>query len=453
MHNLAQLQSGELKGIKHLKIQGDFRHFPTEIFSLADTLEILDLTNNRLTELPANMADLYQLKTLFLNNNQFTEVPDVLASCPQLDLISLKSNQIAHFKEYAVPKKTRWLILTDNQLTQLPDSIGKLQHLQKFMLAGNQLTSLPESMRHCKNLQLLRIAANQLNELPSWIEELPKLAWLAFAGNPFSQPEKQKAPGLVKVTQADFHLQEQLGQGASGVIHKAVWKQHELSDQQAEVAIKLFKGGITSDGYPEDELHASLNVGRHPNLVEVTAHINDAGQSGLVMNLIPEHFINLGQPPSLQSCTRDQFTEGYQLNLSEVLKISLAMADTLQHLHNKQISHGDLYAHNILIDHQANVLFGDFGAASDFSVLPTSQQQLIKITEIRAFGYLLEDLLSLINTNETAIKITASQMQPLIDLKNTCIQCKPDSSLQFTEIKAQLTSLTNEFNCTLLKAI
>lgn len=436
VHSLAQLQSGELKGIQHLKVEAELTSFPADIFDLADSLEILDLSNNKLSELPKNLAELSQLKTLFLNNNLFTEVPEVLSSCPQLDLISLKSNQVAQFKEHAVPKNTRWLILTDNKLAQLPSSIGDLQCLQKFMLAGNQLKSLPDSMRHCQNLQLLRIAANQLSELPLWIGELSKLSWLAFAGNPFSQRSNRKAPNLPKATQTEFHIQEQLGQGASGVIHKAIWKQLELSDKEVEVAIKLFKGGITSDGYPEDELHASLSVGLHPNLIEVTGHINDKNQSGLVMNLIPGHFTNLGLPPSLESCTRDHFADDYQLNETEVIKIAVAMADTLEHLHDKQISHGDLYAHNILIDHQANILFGDFGAASDFSVLPEKQQCIIKTIEIRAFGYLLEDLLSLIHSKEETILI-----KKLTDLKNIYIQCNQESSIHFVDIKNKLTSI------------
>lgn len=442
MHSLVQLQSGELKGIQHLKIEAQLTYFPSEIFDLADSLEVLDLSNNQLSELPNNFADLHQLKTLFLNNNLFTDVPEILASCPQLDVISLKSNQVAQFKEHAVPKKTRWLILTDNRLTQLPNSIGDLHHLQKFMLAGNQLKCLPEAMRQCQSLQLLRIAANQLTELPIWLGELPRLAWLAFAGNPFSQSSNRKTLCLPTATQAEFHLLEQLGQGASGVIHKAIWNQVGLSVKK-EVAIKLFKGGITSDGYPEYELHASLNVGRHPNLVEVTGQINDENQSGLVMNLIPGSFINLGLPPSLESCTRDQFEDGYQLNQTEVLKIALAMADTLDHLHDKQISHGDLYAHNILIDHQANILFGDFGAASDFSLLSASQQQIIKTAEIRAFGYLLEDLLSLIDSNDEneLLKTPSTQIKKLIDLKNIYIQCGPKSNIQFSDIKTQLTSL------------
>jgi serine/threonine protein kinase len=53
--------------------------------------------------------------------------------------------------------------------------------------------------------------------------------------------------------------------------------------------------------------------------------------------------------------------------------------------------HGDLYAHNILIDEKDSCYLGDFGAASFYDV---GNKDFEKI-EVRAFGCLLEDLLKL----------------------------------------------------------
>ena len=58
MQTLSQLLSGELKGIKTLKLSCELKIFPKEIFDLADTLEILDLSNNQLSQLPDNFSDL-----------------------------------------------------------------------------------------------------------------------------------------------------------------------------------------------------------------------------------------------------------------------------------------------------------------------------------------------------------------------------------------------------------
>ena len=66
-----------------------------------------------------------------------------------------------------------------------------------------------------------------------------------------------------------------------------------------------------------------------------------------------------------------------------------------EHLHERQVCHGDLYAHNTLFDQQANIIFGDFGAASMYHMLPENIQQGIKIIEQRALIYFIDDLLSI----------------------------------------------------------
>jgi tRNA A-37 threonylcarbamoyl transferase component Bud32 len=69
------------------------------------------------------------------------------------------------------------------------------------------------------------------------------------------------------------------------------------------------------------------------------------------------------------------------------------MQDVFNHLHENQVSHGDLYAHNILFDQQANIIFGDFGAATMHHMLIDLQQVKIKQIEQRALSYLIHDLL------------------------------------------------------------
>ena len=182
MHTISDIKEGLLKHATHLQISENLTEFPKEIYELAETLEKLDLSGNQLSELPDDLPRLTQLKILFLSNNQFTKLPMVLADCPKLEMIGFKHNQITEVPENSLPLATRWLILTDNAITKLPDSMGELKSLQKLALAGNQITSLPESMGQCRALQLIRLSANKLTGLPDSLFQLPKLAWLAFAG-------------------------------------------------------------------------------------------------------------------------------------------------------------------------------------------------------------------------------------------------------------------------------
>jgi hypothetical protein len=398
LYTLSQLKSGQLAGITHLSLSDNLTEFPKEILLLADTLEVLDLSNNKLISLPKELKQLKKLKILFASNNLFTTLPEALGPCENLEMVGFKANKINSVPANSLPLKLRWLILTDNQLTTLPDTLGQRPRLQKLALAGNRLTELPQSFGLLHNLELLRISANELTSYPNQLLTLPKLAWITFSGNPFSRSDVQ-VKSVPQVSSASFKLLNILGQGASGVISKAVWydKQDVFPD---EVAVKIFKGALTSDGYPEDELKACLKVGTHPNLVQSLAQVNEKNCLALVMALIPEHFSNLGLPPTFASCTRDTFTQDFTLSIEQIAKVISQMQAVFNHLLKKQVCHGDLYAHNTLLDQNANIIFGDFGAASMYHMLNDTQQAHIQQIEKRALKIFITDLLSICAEND-----------------------------------------------------
>jgi len=402
LHTLSQLKSGELSGIRHLTLSENLTSFPLEILSLADSLEILDLSNNQLTSLPEEVIQLQRLKIIFASNNRFETVPEALGQCVNLEMVGFKSNKIDHVPENSLPPKLRWLILTDNQISALPDSLGERPRLQKLALAGNRLTHLPQTLAQSKNLELVRISANQLLECPDQLLSLPKLAWFAFSGNPFSQSDVN-IQSVPKMPSSSFTLQKVLGKGASGVISKAYWNQHQALFPD-DIAVKVFKGEITSDGYPKDELQACLKVGDHPNLVTSLAQVDENGYLALIMNLIPPHYNNLGLPPCFQSCTRDTFPVNFTLSIEQIDKIVAQMNDVFTHLHANQVCHGDLYAHNALFDDQANLIVGDFGAATIYHMLNEQQQTQIKKIEHRALNHFIDDLLSVCSEEDKLSK-------------------------------------------------
>lgn len=391
MHTVSQLKSGELVGTQRLSISENLTDFPMEILSLADSLEVLDLSNNQLSSLPSELIQLRKLKIIFASNNLFKALPEVLGQCPNLEMVGFKSNQIKHVSESSLPKQLRWLILTDNELEMLPNSLGERPRMQKLALAGNKLTTLPENLSNLHNLELVRISANQLTECPDHLLGLPKLSWLAFSGNPFSRSDILN-DSVPQVASTSYQLEQVLGQGASGVISKATWLE-EQAQLPCDIAVKVFKGEVTSDGYPEDELQACLKVGNHPSLVQSLAQVKEDGYLALIMSLIPAHFANLGLPPSLQSCTRDTFPNDFSLTIDQIDKMVNQMKEVFEHLHSNQVCHGDLYAHNTLFDAQANIIFGDFGAATMYHMLSEAQQVKVKAIEYRALQHFIDDLL------------------------------------------------------------
>jgi hypothetical protein len=433
MHTLEALRAGELVGIKRLDLAADLTEFPAEIFDLADSLEVLNLSGNRLTDLPPDLTRLYKLRILFCSDNRFTHVPEVLGQCADLEMIGFKANQIAHLSAKALPPKLRWLILTDNRLQQLPAEIGACTNLQKLMLSGNRLRELPREMAGCTRLELLRIAANRFERLPDWLLRLPRLAWLAYAGNPFSDAIEQKAIASLAIEHIDWRtldVQHTLGEGASGIIYRA----HRTTEQGVHpVAVKVFKGTVTSDGLPRSEKSACLVAGEHPNLIPVHGrlHGHPADAIGMVMPLIEPSFINLAGPPSLESCTRDVYASEARFTFEQLLGIARGVASAAAHLHAKGVMHGDLYAHNILWNEKGKCLLGDFGAASFLPTQDETLRQGLQRIEVRAFAFLLEELQARCDVSSDALR----------DLQIRCARHEVDARPSFDEIARELASL------------
>jgi predicted Ser/Thr protein kinase len=394
MQTLSQLLSGQLAGATKLKLSCGLTEVPEAVFGLAETLEILDLSGNEISSLPVHFGLLKKLKIAFFSDNRFTEFPAVLADCPELDIIGFKANQIASIPETALAAHLRWLILTNNCLETLPASIGKCTRLQKCMLAGNRLKALPPEMAGCTSLELLRIAANQLAVLPEWLYQLPRLSWLAVAGNPCCVVRESDS-SLAEINWQELQVTEQLGEGASGFVSKALWQNSTLKGAVQEVAVKIFKGEVTSDGLPGEEMKVSMATGRHPHLVQVLGKLSGhpAQKQGLVFDLIPPACRNLGNPPSFVTCTRDTFPEGTSFPVASIIAIARAIAGAAAHLHANSIMHGDLYCHNILTDEAGDVLLVDYGAASFYHAAHPAAAAAFERLEVRAFGCLLDDLL------------------------------------------------------------
>ncbi|MFQ1884615.1 leucine-rich repeat-containing protein kinase family protein [Aeromonas veronii] len=448
MHTLEQLRAGKLCGARHLKLSENLTEFPTEILSLKETLEVLDLTGNQLSTLPDELAGFGKLRIIFCSENRFTELPEVLGRCPALTMVGFKANQIDTVSAKALPVGLRWLILTDNAVEQLPDELGQCDALQKLMLAGNRLRELPTSLANCRNLELLRIAANRIECFPEWLLSLPRLSWLAYSGNPFSEGAEARAIDDAHVEPLSWEtlaLGELLGQGASGVIHRATLVGNtadavtQASDRGDDslVAVKLFKGAVTSDGLPRCEMAASLAAGTHPNLIKVIGKVADhpSGIPALVMELIDPAFANLAGPPSLDSCTRDVYPEGLHLSVPDALAMAHGIASVAGHLHRAGIMHGDLYGHNILFargsDAPARALLGDFGAASLYERSNRERAVGLERLEVRAFGCLLEELLAHCDTQD-------SPLDGVHQLKAACLSELPADRPDFAYIERQL---------------
>ena len=399
-----------------------------------------------MSELPDDLSRLSNLRVLFCSENRFTQLPEVLSSCARLEMVGFKANRISEVAAAAIAPGLRWLILTDNQIKSLPDSIGSCVRLQKLMLAGNQLQVLPEAMGGCVELELLRISANRFEALPEWLLHLPRLTWLAFGGNPVAASPPAASAAVARLQWQDIEVAEKLGEGASGVIHKAQWQPSPQQAGQAvagqavagqAVAVKLFKGAVTSDGFPAEEMAACLAAGNHPHLIGVIGELSGhpEGSSGLVMPWVDPEYRSLAGPPDLATCTRDIYDDEQRFSLAMVLDLAQGLAAAGEHLHARGILHGDFYAHNVLYRPEGGCFLGDFGAASFYSPQPSGGANLFEALEVRAFGCLLGELL------ERCDSELDWRLALLKALQLRCVATVAASRPRFAELVAELAEM------------
>jgi len=343
MHQAALLlDSCCLQNSKRLSLKSvGINTLPAAIGKLVH-LEHMDLSSNPIDSLPAEFSKLSKLRILFTLGCRFRSIPPVLGQLPALSMLSFKSNQLETIADGALAPSLRWLILTDNKLSALPKTIGRLRGLHKLMLTNNMLTALPDELERCTELEMMRAADNRLAALPPFLFAMPRLAWLALAGNPCVQACTSLASSPRSVRLSELQLHEELGRGAGGTVRRATWS---ASPDAPAVAVKLFNAAASvSDGDPIHEVHAAGAVS-HANTCRVLGVVDEP--LGLVQELL-SGYSSLGNPPDFASCTRDTYVAGTAFAPPFAARALAGVAAACAHLHALRFAHGDLYAHNTM---------------------------------------------------------------------------------------------------------
>jgi len=154
----------------------------------------LDLSFKKLTELPKEIAQLTNLKSLYLNHNQLSKLPKEITQLTNLQSLYLGYNQLTEFpKEITQLKKLQWLDLSNNHVRELPKEIAQLTNLQSLYLDHNQLTELPKEIAQLIYLLSLNLRGNQICALSKEVTQLKNLQELALNNNLLSELPKEIA--------------------------------------------------------------------------------------------------------------------------------------------------------------------------------------------------------------------------------------------------------------------
>ncbi|HXD34221.1 MAG TPA: COR domain-containing protein [Pyrinomonadaceae bacterium] len=192
---------GKLTQLRHLYLfTNQLRELP-EFLGQLTQLQGLYLSGNQLRELPEWLGQLTQLQSLYLSRNQLTKLPESRSQLEQLQLLRLDGNQLTELPEWLGQlTQLQSLSLSGNQLRELPESLSQLTQLQSLSLSGNQLRELPESLSQLTQLQSLYLNGNELTELPESLAYLTKLQHLYLHNNPaLGIPEDALGPNWQSV--------------------------------------------------------------------------------------------------------------------------------------------------------------------------------------------------------------------------------------------------------------
>ncbi|NWZ59473.1 E3 ubiquitin-protein ligase LRSAM1 isoform X1 [Haliaeetus albicilla] len=157
--------------------------------------DILDISKCELSEVPYGAfatCKVLQKKVLIIHTNNLTSL--VPKSCSLLSLITVKvldlhDNQLASLPaDIGQLTSLQVLNLERNLLKCLPQSIGDLAQLQMLNLKGNKLKELPATMSGLRSLRTLDISENMLQELPRVLAHIRTLETLTLDASSMTYP-------------------------------------------------------------------------------------------------------------------------------------------------------------------------------------------------------------------------------------------------------------------------
>ena len=287
----------------------------------------------------------------------------------------------------ALQEQLRWLILTNNCISEMPKEIGRCQRLQKLMLSGNQIERLPDEISECKSLELVRLASNRLVESPMSLLCLPNLAWVGLSDNPFlpTSSVSEDMPRFTALDDIDYTNSPVLGQGAGGITRKVIYGDND----ESVVAVKTPSNQMTSDGLPHMERQINCIIAKLSN-VSFVPILGQTKSGDLVMEYLEDHSA-LADPPSMQSCSRDVYAADALESVDDTVQMMTQLLDALAELHGHGVCHGDFYAHNILVRRGHPTRLTDFGAAFCYD-RNAPYGKLVQTIELRSFGILAQEV-------------------------------------------------------------
>ena len=172
------------------------KQIPDVLGSFAN-IKHLNLGDNKLGTIPSSLGQLSRLETLVLKNNLLVTLPRTLESLANLRTIDLSGNLFSSIPVQILGlKRLEMLDLSRNKITEIPDAIAGLQ-ASELNLNQNQISKIPESIASSPRLKVLRLDENclPLAGIPKPLLTDSSVCVLSLEGNLFEAKDLQSVDG------------------------------------------------------------------------------------------------------------------------------------------------------------------------------------------------------------------------------------------------------------------
>lgn len=162
-------------------------------------LEVLDLSDNKISSQIPKFTDNKKLRELDLSGNQLRGSLPELNESTALEILKLQDNKLAgKIPDYNHLTRLKHLDLSENDLSgelPAPDDLTQLEHLD---ISENNLSGNIEFIEHLKNLKHIDLRDNQLTGFVPALKDFPDLEYADFSDNKFSEafPEIVNLPEI-----------------------------------------------------------------------------------------------------------------------------------------------------------------------------------------------------------------------------------------------------------------
>lgn len=146
-------------------INNKIKELPNELFELKN-LKSLDVSSNKINSIQKNIINCSSLVEINFLNNQIKEFPSIINKLENLEIINLAKNELEIFPNFSGLYKLKKLDLSENRINELEGSKLKgLISLDQLLLNKNKIIRIENDFfKDTNNLTLLDLKENKINE-------------------------------------------------------------------------------------------------------------------------------------------------------------------------------------------------------------------------------------------------------------------------------------------------